>query len=565
MPGGFFMKKTAHAQNKQGICCYKKRSNCVGADALILREIITRGRAMQRRQAIAATIGFCHAAAFCNSAAQPAHSPVDSAMTDVDLMGRALKALHPGIYRYQTEAALDAGLAQLRPAFAAGTSLAERYSALSVFLARIRCGHTYANFYNQSDAVKKSLLGPRSRLPFSFTWLPGPGGGVQMVVLADQGDQREQTGRAQQNRLARGEVVQTINGAPALQVFERLRPFARVDGNNPDKQRALLSVRSNVSMEFFDVFHGLVFGAPAAGEHVLVVLDAAGRERRVELPAITSEQRSAPLKNRQADPAAPEKQWGWQWRMQDGVGILTMPNWALYNTRWDWKAWLHERLDALAADPAARGLVVDIRECEGGLDCGNEILSRFIDKPLAFNEFRRLVRFREVSADLAPHLDTWNPGFKTLGQNAQAVTDNVPHSGGASLLELPSTGLRIEPRGMPGGGPLSKLPAYIGLRVLTSANNSSATHTFATRVRAAKLGLMVGQTTGGNQRGINADAFFFVRLPQSGLSFDLPLISLYPRQPMPDAGLAPDIAVPLAAADIAQGRDATLAAALRSI
>ena len=71
--------------------------------------------------------------------------------------------------------------------------------------------------------------------------------------------------------------------------------------------------------------------------------------------------------------------------------------------------------------------------------------------------------------------------------------------------------------------------------------------------------------TGGNQRGINGGAFFFVRLPASGIEFDLPLIGYFPPGLPPDAGLYPDVLVPRRPADIAAGRDAQMDAAVEWI
>jgi len=59
-------------------------------------------------------------------------------------------------------------------------------------------------------------------------------------------------------------------------------------------------------------------------------------------------------------------------------------------------------------------------------------------------------------------------------------------------------------------------------------------------------------------RGINGGAYFFVRLPKSGLEFDLPIKGYYPERPQPDAGVTPDIAVSTSAADIAAGYDRVL-------
>jgi hypothetical protein len=103
------------------------------------------------------------------------------------------------------------------------------------------------------------------------------------------------------------------------------------------------------------------------------------------------------------------------------------------------------------------------------------------------------------------------------------------------------------------------------MAVLISPQNSSATFQFANLVRATGLGRLIGEPTGGNRRGINGGAFFFARLPESGLEFDLPLIGFYPATPEPDAGLLPDLTVANSAADIAAGFDRVLDTARRQL
>lgn len=101
--------------------------------------------------------------------------------------------------------------------------------------------------------------------------------------------------------------------------------------------------------------------------------------------------------------------------------------------------------------------------------------------------------------------------------------------------------------------------------VLTSAQNSSATFQFANLVKSTGLGTLVGETTGGNRRGINGGAFFFARLPDSGLEFDLPLIGYFPESRQPDAGVVPDIPVSDTIEDLRAGCDKAMQVARQTL
>ena len=101
--------------------------------------------------------------------------------------------------------------------------------------------------------------------------------------------------------------------------------------------------------------------------------------------------------------------------------------------------------------------------------------------------------------------------------------------------------------------------------VITEPMNSSATFNFALLMQTHKLGKLVGGPTGGNQRGINGGAFYFLRLPQSGLEVDVPLIGYFAPTPRPDAGVLPDIAIAPLESDVAKGRDPVLDRALLTV
>ncbi|RXH55350.1 hypothetical protein [Granulicella sibirica] len=95
--------------------------------------------------------------------------------------------------------------------------------------------------------------------------------------------------------------------------------------------------------------------------------------------------------------------------------------------------------------------------------------------------------------------------------------------------------------------------------------NSSATFQFAQSVQRLHLGTLVGQPTGGSQRGINGGAFFFLRLPHSGIEMDLPLIGTFPLTAAADAGVTPDVLVKATVGDVASDRDADMEAVMKAM
>jgi hypothetical protein len=459
-----------------------------------------------------------------NAAAAPA-APADP-KDDLRIV-RAALALHPGLHRYLTPAEAARNLDLLEREFLAASTLDARYLALSRFLATIRCGHSYANFFNQKRAVAAALFDRPTRLPFEFRWLR-----ERMVVT---------NARAGVN-LPPGTVVETVNGVRADRLLAALMPYTRADGHNDGKRRSLLSVEGTESIEYFDVFQGLLF-APAGTVHRLEVVRPGGRRERVEVPAITLAERRA---SREQQPQDGRPEWTLTDR-PDGVSVLTMPGWAMYNSPWKtWQAWLDERLDSL---PGRRALVIDIRANEGGDDCGDRILERLASRDLTFDGGEQRVRFRRTPADLDPYLDTWDDSFRTLGVGGDDLGGGwyrrpAREDNGYAVLRARAPRVTVP------------VAALVGPR------NSSATFQFAHRAQQAGLVRLFGQQTGGNRRGINGGCFFFVRLPASGLEFDLPLVGYFPSTPQPDAGAVPDVVIEETPEDIARGRDRVMEAAL---
>jgi hypothetical protein len=446
----------------------------------------------------------------------------DDAYADDMAILRAALALHPGLYRYATPSQVESGLNRLA-ALWPGAGLETRYLALSRSLAALRCGHSYCNFFNQRRAIAAALFDRPTRLPFHFRWIDGA-----MIVTADPN-----------GTLPPGTSVTSINGTPSAALLARLMPYARADGHNDGKRRALLEVQGEDTIETFDVFQGLLAPPPPGGHRIEAVLPDGGAKTLV-LPGIDLAARRA-MMTKPADDAEGAR---WQWAMRGDVALLTMPGWALYNSKWDWAGWLEARLDSLGG---ARGLVIDLRANEGGLDCGDPILARLIDRPLAPPAIEQRLRFTRTPPALDRYLDTWDDSFRQLGVGGAPLPGGfVARPGGNRDITIQPTAKRL------------KLP----VAALISPTNSSATFQFAMMARASGKVRLFGQTTGGNQRGINGGAFFFVRLPESGIEFDLPLVGYFAPPGTPDAGLAPDVFIAPTARDIAAGHDPAFDAAL---
>jgi C-terminal processing protease CtpA/Prc len=449
---------------------------------------------------------------------------------DAALLRRAYQTLHPGLLRYNTPAQIDAAFGELQREFQQDRTLAQAYLAFSVFAAKVKCGHTYPNFFNQTESVAAELF-QAPRLPFLFRWL-----GDRMIVTRSF---------TEDSRIRPGTEVLAINGVPVATILERLMTVARADGSNDAKRVAYLQVEGTSKYEAFDIYWPLFF--PSSSRDVTLTVRGPAEQHAESITAarVSYNERLAAI---EAIERSSVENNGplWEYRMlQDGIGYLRMPTWALYNTDWHWEAFLNQTFTALV-NSSAPDLVIDLRGNEGGNDVGSVLVSHLITNPVPTSAIKRFVRYRKIPDDLAPVLDTWDPSFKDWGSAAIASTDRF-----YSLRRDADddVGAPIQPA----------LPRFAGrVWVLVGATNSSATFEFAQLVQQNRLATLVGQPTGGNQRGINGGAFFFLRLPGSGIELDLPLIGQFRDGEWPDAGLQPEILVTPTVEQIAQGRDSEL-------
>lgn len=479
--------------------------------------------------------------ALLSAAPSPAQAPAQATIPSADLLSdaailrTAYEQLHPGLYRYNTHAQMDAHFAALNAALSHDLSLQDAYVAFSVFAAHVRCGHTYPNFFNQPKSIASTLFESPNRVPFYFRWL-----NRRMVVTQDFTPTQQ---------LPRGTEILSIDGTPAPAILTRLLTIARADGANNAKRIDSLQVTGDSNYEAFDIYFPLFFPPPSSNLRLSVRTPGHPTPRTITVEALTYQQRLAPIKSREAS-----RQGGsdplFDWQILPDAAYLRMPTWSLYNSKWDWKTWLNTHLDQLAP---TQNLILDLRGNEGGLDVGDEILKR-LPNAAAAPHLQRLVRYRTIPAGLAPYLDTWDPSFKDWGTSAVDLPKPWPTAPPVPYLALQRSGDDLPAAPVPTPATLFRGKLY----VLVDSSNSSATFQFAQTIQQNHLGTLIGEPTGGSQRGINGGAFFFLRLPHSKIELDLPLIGTFPATPMPDSGLTPDILVAPTIADIAAGRDAVL-------
>lgn len=452
---------------------------------------------------------------------------------DLAVMRNVLETLHPGLYRYQTQAQWKANVREFEQRFGKAQSLQEAFVNFSQFLNRIQCGHTFCSPYNMDDEVGKRLYGKKDSLPFQFRWIDG-----KMVVTRDMTASRA---------LPPGTRIDAIDGNTTREIFRRLMTITRADGAGKEKRRTYLEVNGKDRYEAFDIYYPLMF--KPTGAYRITGVSPSGQPIRTTVDPIFATERNtttAPVA-KNAPLWSTEEPW-------PGTAVLKMPTWAVYNSSWRWESWLNDQVDGWI-DTKVRNLVVDLRGNEGGLDCGDPLLARLISSPLSASEGPRWVTYQTLPDALRRYLSTWDSSFAKWG--AFAIPRQTPKWAGDDPRPFyrmtkydDESGVRvIQPKGNRFTGRVF---------VLIDSVCSSATFQFAQVVKQNRIATLMGEPTGGNQRGINGGAFFFCTLPNTKLEFDVPLIARFPddqRFRVPDSGIEPDVTIRTTARDTAEGRD----------
>jgi len=221
----------------------------------------------------------------------------------------------------------------------------------------------------------------------------------------------------------------------------------------------------------------------------------------------------------------------------------------------DYKQFLADAFEQLQANEV-KHLIVDIRKNNGGMDeMKKELFTYFATKnkktePIDREGRTRYLKFPET---LKSHVQTWgdNPWFFDL------KPDRVDQENGYYIF--------VENMKRRKAGK-KKNTAFSGeLYLLTSPANVSLAFYLAKDFKHQQLGTIIGQETGGNLRDINGGQILFLRLPNSGIEIDFPVMGGFTIEEQPNRGVLPDVEVETSLEDIYEGVDTEMEVALKMI
>lgn len=455
----------------------------------------------------------------------------EQAGRDAAILAGSLRALHPALDKYLSQTEVDASFARFQARAGAARSAAAMYLAATELAASIRCGHTWTNVLNQQGEIKQRLLNAPDKLPLTMTLVEG-----RWLVLGSAAA-----------GIASGDELLTIDGHGSADVLAAMLPYLRADGSSDGKRlRQLSHDRPDYSM--MDIVWPLL-SPPVDGVYRLDVRTGDGAVRTVNATAITLAARSASLQVLGVVPPATT----WQLRIDGDLAVMTLPTFAFYSDKFDWRQFFIHSFAELERKHIAR-LIIDIRNNEGGDDAiGLELLTWLLNSPMTHVSDQSVTAYERVPYKFARYLDTWDFGFFDRTGQVDRVSEG-PQAGRWRFRPNARQVHDITPR----------MDRYAGQTwLLVGAENSSATFSLARLVKQSGAAILVGQPTGGNLRGLNGGQLAWVTLPNSGVSVDIPLLASSYSADTPDASIVPDVLVRRSFALQAAGRDQELDAVLQ--
>ncbi len=461
--------------------------------------------------------------AACTAAASGAALTPEQAKRDADILVQTMRALHPALDKYNTAAEVDAHFKRFAARAYAARDTSDMYLAATELAASVRCGHTWTNVLNQQGAIKQQLLDGQDKLPFTMTLVEG-----RWLVLASATP-----------AVAAGDEIVAIDGHTSAQALMKMMPYLRADGASDGKRlRQLSHDRPDYSM--MDIVWPLLV-PPADGAYRLSLRRGKDAARHVDVKAQTLAARSASLAA-QGKSSVSET---WTMRIDSDRAVMTLPTFSIYRSGLDWKKFFADNFAELKRKNV-RNLVIDIRANEGGDGAiGLGLLAYLVKAPVSYVSDQSVTMYERVPYKFARFLDTWDFGFF----DRTGMVDKIADGPQAGRYKFRPNAAKVNPI-------TPQVDRFEGQTwLLVGPENSSATFGLAKLVKQTGAATLVGQATGGNERGLNGGQLAWVNLPNSGVAVDIPLLASSYQADTPDASVTPDLLVQPSFSLRASGRD----------
>lgn len=450
---------------------------------------------------------------FCQ---QEALIPVEKLRQDHQVLVTALKELHPGIYRYQSEATFNQHQ-QLISSRIAKPMTAEAFYRLEMpLIAALHCGHTKWHRKDQPD----------NRYPFRENDLFP----LQLYFA----DNRAFVVRSYlpQEAIKPGTEITHINGNSIPVIIEQLRRYITIDGNVQSSLYAELNQSFNgYYASFIDSRTSYEIGYGKGGKRTTLKLP---KVSLADIRRVTEEHKPAARPSMEL--TLPKKD----------IAILRIDRFYPGEGDPDFYKFIDSAFLAIKKN-AVSTLIIDLRNNEGGVEeYGGYLYSYLATAP--FHYYKKIRVARNTASSVKQY--TWFP------QGYEQALPMIRQKDGEYLWPMQEY-LAEKP---------AKENAFGGkVLILINGSSFSVTAEFAAVAKTYDRALFIGEETGGAYEGDNSGVFAIVNLSNSGLAVSVPLMSFYMHTSNANpaaSGILPGLKVVASVDDIIAGKDVVMEKAM---
>ncbi|MDA7793531.1 S41 family peptidase [Glaciecola sp.] len=449
---------------------------------------------------------------------------------DLAIVQLAFTQVHAGANRYLDDTQLKQIFSQTKQNFSQALSVKDAYLGLSKLAASLQCGHTHTGIYNQSALIDQLTLAPANKLPVLFQNIQN-----RWYITHNLSDK---------SIIRPGTEIIAINNIEVATISETLAPYLSVDGDNNARRAYLTQLLPTSSYQLFDAYFPLLFGQDQGDTTYKLTLRLPNTSRQliVDVNGRTLKQRQAALVALKPELADVRNSFQFRTLNDDQIGYLKIGTFATYNFDFDWQEFYSQAFAAFNT-ASVEHLIIDIRGNGGGLDLPmlqlGEFLSDLVNQSLPFSPVRP---FATLPESIKPYLKTWDQRLYTQTSMAMPTLEPVDKTFSGKVW------------------------------LLVDGANASATFMLAKQYQDAGIATLVGQSTGGNLRGINGGGMFFLTLPNTQIEIDIPIFQYLPTgiatdklNTITNQGLMPDVMIEVRDSDIQKQTDGVLNRLIQTI
>ncbi|MEM9895604.1 MAG: S41 family peptidase [Bacteroidota bacterium] len=430
-------------------------------------------------------------------------SPSDM-QEDFTIFKESVKEIHPGLYWYADAAEIDSRFQKIEKQITNELEIGSFYGLLQKFYAEIRCGHSWMSMPYRW--VKKLDRGPHT-IPAGF-YLEKD----RIVVFRDL---------TKEEKLPIGDEVISINGISSKRLLDTLKQYTPTDGYAETRQIRILA--SN-----FSRYYQLHYGVDSVFE---ITLENGASRKSISLKGATRKEVDSIANARYPRSSQQQKLLNFSILPND-IGYLKLNSFSkseIKEGKQRFKKFLKESFNALEGGKVNK-LILDLRGNGGGEDHYGALVCKY----LLQEPFRYYLRMEATTRKFNYKQYSYNKGYNIIGK----LLKKDKEAEGFYTYNF-SRQLKTQK-------PFKN--NFTGkVVVLIDGGTFSAATECTSILHANQRALFIGDETGGGYFGNNSALMYGIRLPNSKISYYLPVIRYFVAvedETLVGRGLIPDISLP---------------------